>query len=140
MTQQLRILGVNIADVTLVQAVDEIMRCAADRSRATRFAFVNADCLNLAVTNTAYRKVLNTTAAVFGDGSGVRYASRFYGREIIDNVNGTDLFPLLCEKAVDNEKSIFFLGGKPGVAEAAVDRQAVHTDCCIANTLHDRPG
>ena len=34
------------------------------------------------------------------------------------NINGTDLFPRLCEKAATEGVSLFLLGAKPGVAEA----------------------
>jgi UDP-N-acetyl-D-mannosaminuronic acid transferase (WecB/TagA/CpsF family) len=38
------------------------------------------------------------------------------GEEVIDNVNGTDLFPLLCELALKKNYSLYLLGSKPGVA------------------------
>ena len=41
------------------------------------------------------------------------------GRCFRANLNGTDLFVPLCEGAADRGQSIFFLGGRPGVAEQA---------------------
>ena len=124
MQDSVNVLGVNIANVTLVQAVDAITRAADDRRSLTQFAFVNADCLNIVQGDDDYRRVLDNAAAVYGDGSGVRYACKLTGQHIVDNVNGTDLFPLLCEEAAKQGKSIFFLGGRPGVAFRAAERAA----------------
>lgn len=44
-------------------------------------------------------------------------AARAFGAKLVDNVNGTDLFPPLCEALAKQKASIFLLGGEPGVAE-----------------------
>ncbi len=121
MNPQVEVLGVNIANVSLVGAVREILKASEDHSRLSQFAFVNADCLNIAFSDKRYSDVLSN-ARVYGDGSGVRYACKMTGQHIIDNVNGTDLFPLLCEQASVTRASIYLLGGRPGVTDKAVAR------------------
>jgi N-acetylglucosaminyldiphosphoundecaprenol N-acetyl-beta-D-mannosaminyltransferase len=39
-----------------------------------------------------------------------------------ENVNGTDLFPRLCEAASQAGLSIYLLGARPGIAEAAANK------------------
>jgi len=113
------VLGVAIDNVTLREATDHILDAAADKSQVTSVAFVNADCLNMAVSSSEYAGLLASRDYVFGDGAGVRYACRLTSQPIVDNVNGTDLFPRLCEAAAHRGQSIYLLGGKPGVAERA---------------------
>jgi len=55
------------------------------------------------------------------DGSGLSLAARLKGERLTANLNGTDLFPLICREARRTGRSIYFLGGKPGVAAAAAN-------------------
>ncbi|MBR0056990.1 MAG: WecB/TagA/CpsF family glycosyltransferase, partial [Kiritimatiellae bacterium] len=57
---------------------------------------------------------------VWPDGTGVRMAGRRLGFAVPENVNGTDLFPLLAREKL----SFWFLGGRPGVAQTALERCA----------------
>lgn len=118
-TATINILDVKIANITLLDAVANITAAAKEQQRLSHFAFVNADCINLSVTNPGYKAVLDATQQVFGDGSGIRYASKISQQPIADNVNGTDLYPLLCEQARAEGLSIYYLGGLPGVAKQA---------------------
>ena len=53
-----------------------------------------------------------------GDGIGIKVAARALGLQLKQNVNGTDLFPRLCEALQDRGSSVFLLGARPGIAEA----------------------
>ncbi len=120
--QTINLLDVKIDNLTLVSAVKKLLQMSADKKVTSHCAFINADCLNISYDNDSYRALLNDCDLVFGDGSGVRYAARFLKQPIVDNVNGTDLFPLLCEAARDAGQSIYLLGGRPGIAAAAAER------------------
>lgn len=122
MFKSVSVLDVVIDNLSLVEAAKLIARKAGDKASLTEFCFVNADCLNIAFENKEYRKLLSEVDFVFGDGSGVRYACKLTGQKIADNINGTDLFPLLCEYSIQNDQSIYFLGGEPGIAEKAAIR------------------
>ena len=56
---------------------------------------------------------------------------------LLANVNGTDLFPRLCERAAKGGYSLFLLGGLPGIAElTAQAMQERYPDLVIAG-VHD---
>jgi N-acetylglucosaminyldiphosphoundecaprenol N-acetyl-beta-D-mannosaminyltransferase len=55
---------------------------------------------------------------VIPDGSGLNLACKIIGKPLLENVNGTDLFPFICRLCSEKGRSIYFLGAKPGVAEA----------------------
>jgi exopolysaccharide biosynthesis WecB/TagA/CpsF family protein len=113
----LEILGVRIKNTTLNAALNDIMQ-HAHSSQKSLFSFVNADCLNIAYHHGKYRQALAQSDQVFADGSGIRMACRLLKEKLLGNVNGTDLFPKLCERLAETHLSIYLLGAKPGVAQA----------------------
>jgi N-acetylglucosaminyldiphosphoundecaprenol N-acetyl-beta-D-mannosaminyltransferase len=82
---------------------------------------VNAHTLNLAAESSDYRDILNSADAVFGDGTGVRWAARLRGIRMLDNLVGTDLVPLFMAKTRDEGYRYFLLGGQTRIVEAALD-------------------
>jgi len=116
--RRIRILGVRLDNVTMAEAVERIVHGAGSCRPATVF-FGNADCLNIASTDARYRKALAAADCVFADGIGLRIAARLLGQRLLANVNGTDMFPLLCGAAARAGISVYLLGGRPGVAVAA---------------------
>ncbi|MBI1391069.1 MAG: WecB/TagA/CpsF family glycosyltransferase [bacterium] len=115
--------GISIHDVTLPQAVKLIL-ASLDGEKAACVFFVNADCVNLAYRDAEYKAILRDGDLVFADGVGMRLAARAFGAPLLDNVNGTDLFPELCEALSGSSRRIFLLGGAPGVAEQLRERMS----------------
>lgn len=117
------ILGVEVANTTMDEALDWVV----DRARGPRMsllAFVNPDCLNKAVENADYAAVLARADRVLPDGIGVKIAAGFQGVDVRENINGTDMFPRLCERAAREGLSLFLLGARRGVAEAVASEMA----------------
>lgn len=134
--RKVHLLGVDIDNIAMGDAVDLIVRRAKLKMRS-RFAFVNADCLNHSTKNFRYEVILSRQDAVFPDGSGVAIAARMLGEKISDNVNGTDMFPLLCEEARKRGLSLFLLGSKDCIAKSAADRMcSLYPGLKIAGTHH----
>ncbi|MBR1951082.1 MAG: WecB/TagA/CpsF family glycosyltransferase, partial [Lentisphaeria bacterium] len=73
--------------------------------------------LNIAYKNREYKQILNDCAAVFADGIGAKIGAKMLGYKVEENVNGTDMFPLLA----DRPHRIYLFGGAPGVAEKALE-------------------
>jgi len=113
---RISLLGIPVDNVTLPEAVEAIVD-ALDGNEPMQVSFVNADCVNLAFRRADYRQALVESDMVFADGIGVRLAGKMMGQKVVDNVNGTDLFPVLASALEDTGKKIYLLGGKPGVAD-----------------------
>jgi N-acetylglucosaminyldiphosphoundecaprenol N-acetyl-beta-D-mannosaminyltransferase len=117
------ILGVEIADVTMADAIGAIESLLNEEPQSPRSVFfVNAHTLNLAAADRAYRNTLNDGDLVFGDGTGVRWAARAQGIELQDNVNGTDLTPALLDATADRGFRYFLLGAD----RQSIERAAEH--------------
>ncbi len=117
------VFGVPIDCTTQADAVRDLVAAATATERPARpafFAFVNAHCLNVAYADTDYAAVLRTATRVWPDGTGVRLAGRRLGFPVPENVNGTDLFPLICAAAEREGFSLFFYGARPAVVEQVV--------------------
>ncbi|MGH1541104.1 MAG: WecB/TagA/CpsF family glycosyltransferase [Arenicella sp.] len=109
------IFGIPVYNESLQQAVNWIVKSAQNKQPVTA-QFVNADCLNKAYNNNHYRRVLQRADHIFSDGSGVQLACRIMHRLKQENVNGTDLFPLLCKESQRHNLRIFLLGARPNLA------------------------
>lgn len=118
---ELELFGVRINNVTMEEAVSRVSR-RDDKANTTRTAcFVNVNSFNLANDNPELLAAINDADDIFADGSGVRFAARYLGTNLRENVNGTDLLPHLCEAAVKDGKRLFFLGASQGVAQRAAE-------------------
>jgi hypothetical protein len=113
---RLRLLGLPIDNLSMDEAVAAVLRLAqGDRPR--QVCFVNADCVNIAARDPAYRAVLADASLVLADGAGVRIAGKALGAPIRDNVNGTDLFPRLLAALEGSGLGLFLVGARPGVVD-----------------------
>ncbi|MBX7187500.1 MAG: WecB/TagA/CpsF family glycosyltransferase [Vicinamibacteria bacterium] len=124
--------GIPVDNLTLGDAVGRIVGFL-DKPQHRVVSFVNADCINKAAHDEKYGSALRVSDLVLGDGVGVRLFSRLIGEPLRENVNGTDLFPRLCEALQGTSHSIYLLGGLPGVAGAVSTWiQSTYPRCRVA--------
>ena len=112
--------GIRVINTTMPELLDECEEILSNRVQ-TSIGFVNADCMNKCFTNDDYHQTLRSMNQVYPDGIGVRLASQMFGNGVKDNINGTDLFPLLCERLADTAHGIFLLGAAEGVAKSTAE-------------------
>jgi len=135
-SDRFNLFSVQIRNCKMQQAVTSIIKLAQQHKRAN-FAFVNADCLNKVWSQDWYRMVLARMQEVYADGIGVKLAAKMDGVEISDNVNGTDMFPLLCQQSAEKGLKVFLLGSRPGVVdECARNMQGKYPELQICGTQH----
>lgn len=115
-----RVFGLPCTDTSLEAAAEHLATCA--QTGTTRHvAFVNAHCLNQSVGDPLLLRALQRADILFADGIGMHLASRLHGHRLDYNVNGTDLFPFLCNCAESAGIVIGLLGGAPGVARRCAE-------------------
>ncbi|MBV1908275.1 MAG: WecB/TagA/CpsF family glycosyltransferase [Kangiellaceae bacterium] len=86
----------------------------------TKIGFVNANNLNISYSSRTLTEHYRKCDRVFADGSGVMLASRLTENShsrLKHNINGTDMFPFLCDALEISGGSIYLLGADKGVAE-----------------------
>ncbi|MBO5791760.1 MAG: WecB/TagA/CpsF family glycosyltransferase [Lentisphaeria bacterium] len=109
------VLGVPFFSGTMDEALEQIGAFVKSK-KSHHAAFINAHCLNIAYKNSCYKQILKECSAVFADGIGAKIGAKMLGYQVEENVNGTDMFPLLAEKPY----RIYLFGGAPGVAQKAL--------------------
>ena len=109
------IFGVPFFSGTMSEALQQL-DFLVNSKKAHHVAFINAHCLNIAYRNPEYKQILRECSAVFADGIGAKIGAKMLGFKVEENVNGTDMFPLLAQMPC----RIYLLGGAPGVAEKAL--------------------
>jgi len=97
------------------------IRTACHTGKQKQLCFVNPDCINIAFRDAAYWEILRHADWVLADGIGMKIAGKILAQPFRQNVNGTDLFPLLCRELQNQDIGMYLLGGRPGVAEKVKD-------------------
>lgn len=124
-SESFALFDVVIKNITMQKAVATIVK-ALDTSFSNkpiaRFAFVNADCANKVYQDREYRQILNNFDAVFPDGIGIKIAAGMHGIALKENVNGTDMFPILCGQLQESDKRVYFHGASHKVIEQMVKK------------------
>ena len=134
MTQSatLNLFNFNIFKQARQAALDVIF----DGSRHT-VAFLNAHCINVAASDTTYRWALDRASVLLPDGSGLQLAARLHRSKFAENLNGTDLFLPIMQRAAADQRKVFLFGSQKGIAEkAAAKAQSLVPGLSIAGTRY----
>lgn len=113
---RVRICDVEFDNVDLAQAIERI-ETMLDGIEPHQVSFVNPACVNIAAQERGYRRSLARASLVLPDGIGTKIAADILGTPLRQNVNGTDLFPRLCDRLDARSARLFLLGGQPGVPQ-----------------------
>lgn len=116
--RMISLFGLNVTDTTIDNAAGWIVR-RAQGADPIQVSFLNADCVNVMHRDPEYQEALLQSDRIFADGIGVKLAARWAGHSLRDNVNGTDLFPVLCQHAARAGVGIFLFGAREGRAQSA---------------------
>jgi exopolysaccharide biosynthesis WecB/TagA/CpsF family protein len=118
---RLQLMGLALTNQSLAETL-ELLRQRLRYRNKTRIFYINADCLNVAAVDPAYRQHLQQAEYRLPDGSGVRLGAALTRQKLVANLNGTDMFPNLCELAVQEQQSLYLLGGRPEVNATLVQK------------------
>ncbi|HXM52036.1 MAG TPA: WecB/TagA/CpsF family glycosyltransferase [Candidatus Binatus sp.] len=112
------LLGVPIDPLTEAGAVDWVARAIAE-GRPRLVISVNPERVMHAGRDPAFGAVLRGADLALADGAGVVWAARRMGHPLPERVTGVDFVKALAVRGAAEGWRFFFLGGGPGVAEAA---------------------
>jgi N-acetylglucosaminyldiphosphoundecaprenol N-acetyl-beta-D-mannosaminyltransferase len=130
------ILGVDTGIFTMCTLLARIEELIAAPGCAVGYG-VNAHVLNLTYHHPEFLKALRQADLLYADGASLILASRLLGKHLPEKLTTTDVWPNLCEVAVQKGYRFFLLGGEPGLAErAASQAQETYQGLHIAGTQH----
>jgi N-acetylglucosaminyldiphosphoundecaprenol N-acetyl-beta-D-mannosaminyltransferase len=117
----------------------DLVRCVLDRLRAREGGWIvtlNLDHLWHFQRDAAYAALCARTTFAVADGMPIVWTSRLQGTPLPGRVTGADLVSSLSAGAARDGRSIFLVGGMPGVADAAAAvLRSRHPELRVAGVL-----
>ena len=129
------ILGVTVDTYSMQETVEQIRR-AVEGQIQMRVVTANPEMIYASQSNERLKKLLNSADIVTADGIGVVWAARRLGTPVLERVTGIDLVQALFPIAHAGKWRIFFLGGKPGVAERAATQVVLKNHGITWGAMH----
>ena len=112
------LLNTYVNNVNMDETVQAIEEMIASEKRSYIVA-INVDVV-MKIENDSYLKEITDKAdMVLVDGKPLEWIAKWHKRPIKAKISGSDLVPILCERAAEKGYSIFIIGGKEGIAEKA---------------------
>ena len=115
------VLGVQYDNVTMAEALDTA-RALLQRPEASYCVTPNAEMAYEALHDESFRAILNEASLVLPDGAGVVLAAKLRKTPLKQKVAGVDFADRLLTMLAETGKTLYLLGGKPGIAELAAEK------------------
>lgn len=119
--EHLRILGIRVDNVSMKEAVSYIKEKIETNEQCV-VVTPNSEIVVQAGENERLKRFIDNADLVVPDGSGLVLASKIKKTPLKERVTGIDLMKELLEYAHEKDHRVYFLGGKPGIAELAKEK------------------
>ncbi len=136
MSDRIDIFGTEFDNITLDEAIDRAY-CMIGSGKNHRIVTPNSEIVYMARKDDALRGVLNGSDLVVPDGIGVVHASKICKTPLRGKVAGIELGEGLIARLAREGGRIYFLGAKPGVAEAAAKALCEKYPGLTVSGVHD---
>ena len=115
------VMGVGFDSLTMDEAVARARDLMAER-RAAYVVTPNPEIVMLCREDPAAMQAVQNADLVLADGIGVIYGAKILGTPLRAKLPGIDFASALMAQMGQEGKSVFLLGAKPGVADAAAEK------------------
>ena len=114
------VLGIGFDSVTMEEAIS--MAYESFISKETHYAVTpNPEMVWESRKNQEFKDAINNADFVIPDGIGIIYGAKILKRPLKGRVPGIDFAERIIEKMSHEQKSLFILGAKPGIADIAAE-------------------
>lgn len=114
--------GIPIDDLNVEETLDrleEFVEIGRATGKNHQIATVNADFIVKAMSDPELRFLLQESDLLMPDGMPLVWGSRLLGLPMEERVAGSDIVPMLAERAAQKGYSLYLLGAAPGIAQQA---------------------
>ena len=115
------VLGVGFDDLTREDAID-MCKKLIDEHRSAYMVTPNPEIVMATWDHPALQDAICTADVVVPDGIGVVKAAKIIGTPLKERLPGIEIGEAILKYAAESGKSVFLLGAKPGVADAAAEK------------------
>lgn len=131
------VMGLMIDDATKSEALDSAEKYLCGDGRAALVFTPNAEIAYACAADEKMLSLVNSAEIVLPDGEGVLKAAKMLGTPLKEKVAGVEFGYSLAGMCGQYGKSLFILGGKPGVAEKAAGYLMSEFDGLTVSGTHD---
>lgn len=121
MNEKINIRGVSIDNVTMDEAAEAVQSFLKEDGPHAVYT-PNAEIIQACIEQPELSEVINGAELIIPDGAGVVLASRILGTPLKGKTPGIELGERLIALSAETGCRIFFLGGRPQVAELAKEK------------------
>jgi N-acetylglucosaminyldiphosphoundecaprenol N-acetyl-beta-D-mannosaminyltransferase len=114
--------GIVVDNISLDYALGRVVGWLSSRSEPRMIVTVDALASLRSRSDKSYSKMVREADMSLPDGTGLIWALRFIGSGVQEQISGVDFVDHLCRVSAGHGWSVFFFGGRPGVAEAASEK------------------
>lgn len=115
---RIEVMDIPFDNVTMEEALDAGLRLM-ERETPAYVVTPNAEIVYEAMHSESLRQIICQADLVLPDGAGVVLGAKLLGTPLKQKVAGIEFGENLMKRLEHTDKTFYFLGGKPGVAEAA---------------------
>ena len=133
---KINVLGVGFDNVTMAEALAR-GRELLDGAGCHYVVTPNPEIVEACLADPAAMAAVNGADLVLPDGIGVIYGAKMLKTPLKERVPGIEFGTAMIEYCSQKKKSVYFLGGKPGVAEQATKNLKERFDGLIVAGAHD---
>lgn len=120
MNEKIYLVNAVIDNLTMEETIDKIV-FFAKRESPSYVVPLNVDCMVRIEKDKEFAKICSEANLVLADGKPLLWMAKKIKSPLKEKISGSDLFPLLCKKAAEENLSMFFLGAAEGVADKAAE-------------------
>ncbi len=133
--EKITVRGVHFDNLNFREAVDAAWKIIGESGKARAVFTPNAEIVQMCTEDPDFLNLINSAALILPDGIGVIKASKILGTPLKEKVAGVEFGEALVKGSGENDAGIFFLGGKPGIAETAAEKlKNKYPDALICGT------
>ena len=118
---KVKLFGFSFDNVTPAQAAERVIELSACGTSGQYVVTPNLDHALILHRRPELQPVYAAASLVLADGQPIVWASRWFGRELVGRVAGSDLVPAVF-RGMHRPTRVFLLGAGPGVAIRAAER------------------
>lgn len=115
---RIKFMNTQIDNLTMSEALDSIDKLISENNNSY-VVTPNVDHIIQLERGGEIVDVYKHANLILCDGKPLIWISKWYGTPIKEKISGSDLFPLLCQRAAKKGYTMFFLGAAKGVAAKA---------------------
>lgn len=119
--QKTTIRGIRFDNVDMDGAL-RLAEEALESGRTVSVVTPNAEIAQMCIEDAAFAEMINSADIILPDGAGVVMAANILGTPLRGKVAGVEFGENVLALAAERGKSVFLLGGKPGVADIAAQK------------------